>query len=479
MITPESDILKDRHKKLQWWRDAGIDPFGARFPDREAIGDLVSQFAEGRKTILAGRLMAIRGHGKSSFCDLRDESGRIQLFAKLDGLGEENYEQFKKLDVGDIVGVEGECFLSRTGEQSVRVAKITLLSKILQVLPEKWHGLKDIEIRYRRRYVDLIANPEVRESFKLRSSIVSSIRHFLEERGFIEVETPMMQAIPGGARARPFVTHHEALDTDLYLRVAPELYLKRLLVGGFEKVFEINRNFRNEGLSVKHNPEFTMIELYQAYADLRDMMEITESMISQLVEELHSSSQTKYGELDLDFTRPWKRIAFYDALQDKTGIDWKTANILEAAKQLAAFEIKKGMTDADILNELFDHYVEPQLDQPTFIYDYPLVLSPLAKRNPDGVTADRFELFISRMELANAFSELNDPVDQRERMMKQKEIIGDSKQIDDDFLLALEYGMPPAGGLGIGIDRLVMLLTDKHSIRDVLLFPQMRPEKED
>jgi len=477
MLECESDLIKERLKKIEWWNSQNVSPYGARYLPKDSIEGLRENFEEGRTVKVAGRLMAIRGHGKTSFADLRDESGKVQLYAKKDNLGEEPFEGFRKLDVGDIVGVEGQLFTSKTGEVTIRVDRFVLLSKILQVLPEKFHGLKDVEIRYRRRYLDLIANEEVRTTFRNRSQIIKSIRKYLDNLGFMEVETPMMQSIPGGARATPFQTHHEALGVDLFLRVAPELYLKRLLVGGFEKVYEVNRNFRNEGLSPRHNPEFTMLELYYSFADLTDMMEITEGLVSALVQELHNSDKVTFGETELDFSRPWKRLGFYDAIQEKTGIDWKTADVKVEGKKLD-LGLEDNASESDILNELFDKFVEPDLVNPTFVVDYPLILSPLAKQKAgDEHCADRFEMFIARMELANAFSELNDPIEQRKRFDEQRKMLGESKEIDEDFLLALEHGMPPAGGLGIGIDRLIMLLTNQHTIRDVLLFPQMRPEK--
>lgn len=475
MSENESEIIKDRHKKLEAWRKEGIDAYGERFLPKDRLIDLAEHFEEGKKVRVAGRLVGRRVHGKSSFVDIKDESGKIQIYTKVDDLGQAQFEQFLRLDVGDIIGVEGGLFKSRTGEITIKIDRFFLLSKILQVLPEKWHGLRDIEIRYRRRYLDLLVNDEVSKSFRLRSEIIKCTRAFLDGAGFMEVETPMMQSIPGGARAKPFKTYHESLGTELYLRVAPELYLKRLLVGGFEKVYEINRNFRNEGLSVRHNPEFTMLELYQSFADLRDMMEITEQLITHLIEKLHGKDEIPYGEETLNFKKPWKRISFYDALQEKTKIDWRKAQIRKEAEKLG-LAVESGIEEADILNNLFDTYVEPELKNPTFITDYPIGMSPLAKRKKeDPGVADRFELFVAHMELANAFSELNDPLEQRKRFEEQKEMIGEHKEIDEDFLLALEYGMPPAGGLGIGMDRLVMLLTNQHSIRDVVLFPQLRP----
>ncbi|HOW59937.1 MAG TPA: lysine--tRNA ligase [Candidatus Omnitrophota bacterium] len=451
--------------------------YGQRFLPKDSLEELHADFQEHRKVRVAGRLMTRRDMGKSTFGDLKDESGRFQIYAKKDVLGEENYKAFKDLSLGDIIGVEGELFNSKTGEHTIKVEKFEQLSKIVRTLPEKWHGLKDVETRYRQRYVDLIANDEVRKTFKMRSRIIREIRTFLDERGFMEVETPMMQPLAGGARAKPFVTHHHTLHTDLYLRVAPELYLKRLLVGGFENVYEINRNFRNEGISVRHNPEFTMLELYQAYADYTDMMNITESMIQHLVKMLYGKDEIPYGDKVLNFKTPWKRVSFYGALQEATGIDFRKANVREAAKKLH-IECDEDMEDIDVLNEIFGEKVEKDLWDPTFVIDYPTVMTPLAKaKAEDAELVYRFELFVAKMEIANAFSELNDPSVQRQRLTDQKELIGESKEIDEDFLAALEYGMPPAGGLGIGIDRLIMLLTNQVSIRDVILFPQLKPEK--
>lgn len=452
--------------------------YGGRFLPVESIASILENFTDGRKVRTAGRMMTRRDMGKSTFADLRDESGRIQLYGKADEMTEQ-YELLTKLSLGDIIGLEGSLFTSKKGERSIKIEKFEVLSSIVRTLPEKWHGLKDIESRYRHRYVDLIVNEEVRETFKKRSRIVRNVRRFLDDKGFMEVETPMMQPIPGGARAKPFVTHHNTLDIDLYLRVAPELYLKRLLVGGFQKVYELNRNFRNEGISVKHNPEFTMLEVYQAFADYNDMMDLTEELISSLVKTCYGTEEIPYGDKTLNFARPWKRISFYDALKEKTGIDLRTADLKQAAKKLGIrLPENEPAEDADILNEIFGEYLEPDLWNPTFVIDYPTLMTPLAKgREDDPSLVYRFELFIAKMEVANAFSELNDPFIQRERLESQKEMIGEHKVIDEDFLMALEYGMPSAGGLGIGIDRLVMLLTNQQSIREVILFPQMRPEK--
>lgn len=419
--------------------------------------------------------MARRVMGKSMFGDFKDEGARIQIYGKKDDFGDEAFEALTKLSLGDIIGIEGVLFVSKTGEKSIRVQRYQLLAPIHRTLPEKWHGLKDVEARYRHRYVDLIVNDEARDTFRKRSLIIRNVRNYLDSRGFLEVETPMMQPIPGGARAKPFVTHHNALHTNLFLRVAPELYLKRLLVGGFEKVYELNRNFRNEGISVRHNPEFTMLEVYQAYADYNDMMSLTEDLISGLVKEFYGKEELPYGERTINFARPWKRISFYDALKEKTGIDFRKEDIRAAGRKLH-INIE-GMEDIDILNEAFA-VVEEDLWNPTFVIDYPTAMTPLAKaKDDDPELVYRFELFMAKMEVANAFSELNDPKIQRERFNSQKEMIGEHKEIDEDFLTALEYGMPPAGGLGIGIDRLIMLLTNQTSIREVILFPQLKPEK--
>lgn len=472
-----SEVLKDRFEKVKDLRSKGTPLYSDQFKPAHMVASLLEPFQEGKSVKVAGRLMTKRDHGKSAFGDLKDESGKIQIYIKLDTVGKENFEWFQLLDMGDIVGVEGTLFLTHKGEKTIKVETFHLLSKIVRILPEKWHGLKDVEARYRQRYLDLIMNDDVRKVFTSRSLIVQKIRSFLADRGFVEVETPMMQAIPGGARAKPFATHHEALNTDLYLRVAPELYLKRLLVGGFQKVFEVNRNFRNEGISTRHNPEFTMMELYEAYADYEAMMNLTEELITSLVRDLHQKEDISYGEWTLHFKRPWKRISFYEALKEKSGLDWRKGNVRELAKK-SGIPLEQYTEDVDILNEAFDRFVEPGLVDPTFVVDYPAVTTPLAKRKPkEEDLVYRFELFIGRMELANAFSELNDPFEQRERLQKQKEVIGIQKTTDEDFLTALEYGMPPAGGLGVGIDRLVMLLTDSPSIRDVILFPQLKPEK--
>lgn len=472
----ESELVRERKAKREAYLREGANPYGSRFLPIEPISEILGRFEEGKRVRIAGRIMARRSHGKSTFCDLKDEWAKIQIYTKEDLLGTEGYEKFSRLDIGDILGIEGMLFVSKMGERSVKAEKFVLLSKILRVLPEKWHGLKDIETRYRQRYVDLIVNEEVRKTFRQRSQIVAEIRRFLDGRGFLEVETPMMQPIPGGARARPFVTHHETLHTDLYLRVAPELYLKRLLVGGMEKVYEINRNFRNEGVSVRHNPEFTMLELYQAYADYHDMMALTEELITGLAQKMGLGEELTYGDRKVNLKRPWRRVSFYPSLKEKTKVDWQKADVKKEAKRLKV-EFDPGDETIDVLNAVFENFIEPDLWDPTFVVDYPAELTPLAKsKDDDARLAYRFELYMAKIEIANAFSELNDPVVQRERLEKQVEIIGGNKRLDEDFLAALEFGMPPAGGLGIGIDRLVMILTDRASIREVILFPQLRPE---
>jgi lysyl-tRNA synthetase class 2 len=434
--------------------------------------------------IVAGRIVAMRSFGKAGFGHLQDGSGRIQFYFQKNTLGEDKYAFFKKLDIGDFMGVKGFLFRTKTNELTIDIEDFTLLSKSLRPLPEKWHGLTDVELRYRQRYLDLIVNPDVRKVFLVRTKIVQAIRRFLNERGYIEVETPMMQSIPGGATAKPFKTHHNALDMDLFLRIAPELYLKRLLVGGFERVYEINRNFRNEGISTRHNPEFTMLEFYTAYADYRVLMDMTEQMISSIAQEVLGKTEVEYEGHLINLSPPWKRITYFDALRE-AGVSEDVLNdgvkAREYAKKLGA-HLTGGEPLGKVLNEIFEALVEPKLIQPTFITDYPTDISPLSKKRDDNPNfVERFELFVVGRELANAFSELNDPVDQKERFLKQvsEGEAGDEEahQMDDDFIRALEYGMPPAAGEGIGIDRLVMLLTGASSIRDVILFPQMKKEK--
>ena len=478
----ETDNIRNvKLHKLETLRQKGINSYGQRYLRSHAIGDLLTNFQEGLKVVVAGRIMARRSQGKVTFMDLMDQTGRMQLFAKLDLLGQEAYDMLDCLDIGDIIGVEGETFKTKTGQDSIRVLKYEMLSKSLQTLPEKWHGLKDVDIRYRQRYVDLIANPSVRDVFIKRSRIVSFIRNYLDKQGFLEVETPMLQPMAGGARGRPFKSRHNTLDMDVFLRIAPELYLKRLLVGGLEKVYEINRNFRNEGISTRHNPEFTMLEVYQSYGNFEDMMKLTEEMIAAVVKELYGSYKIKYQEQELDFTPPWPRQSFAQVVKENFDINAEDS----AEEMLKKVQAKRsGQVKVDRLTRsAIMKIVEEVLDQsqganPVFMLDYFTFLSPLAKAKPDHpAIAQRFEFFIAGMEVGNAYSELNDPLEQRQRLMADldDDIETGNRTIDEDFIMALEYGMPPAGGLGIGIDRLVMLLTDSASIRDVILFPLLKP----
>jgi lysyl-tRNA synthetase class 2 len=479
-----NDLKQVRLDKLGELRDLGIDPFGSRYERDCTAGKIQASFdqMDGQTVRIAGRIMSKRRHGKAGFANLQDLSGDIQLYFRKDDVGEEKYELFKKLDMGDILGVEGFVFRTQKGEISVHVHDFIYLSKSLNPLPEKWHGLKDVEMRYRQRYVDLIVNPAVREVFIKRSLIIKEIRQYLDRKEFLEVETPMMHPIAGGATARPFTTHHNALDMSLFLRVAPELYLKRLIVGGMEKVYEINRSFRNEGISTKHNPEFTMLEIYQAYADFQVMMELTEELVSSVMLKVNGTMIAEFEGQQIDFTPPWRRVTMLDVIKEHTGLDFgmiKGDNeARQAAKQLG-MEVKESESRGEIINEVFEEFVEDKLIQPTFVYGHPVEISPLAKRNAANPEfTDRFEVFIMQREIANAFSELNDPIDQRERFMKQveKRAGGDveAQMMDEDYINALEYGMPPAGGLGIGIDRLIMLMTDSPSIRDVIFFPTLR-----
>ncbi len=488
-----NDLILQRFKKLDEFKSSGVNPYAGRFTVTASSQALADSFAnvsreelEKNRTevTVAGRIVAMRSFGKASFCHIQDGSGRIQLFFQKNTLGEDRYAMFKKLDMGDFIGVKGMLFRTKTNELTIEVNDYSLLSKSLRPLPEKWHGLTDVEIRYRQRYVDLIVNPDVKKVFMTRTRIIQSIRNFLNARGYLEVETPMMQSIPGGATARPFKTHHNALNMDLFLRIAPELYLKRLLVGGFERVYEINRNFRNEGISTRHNPEFTMIEFYTAYADYRDLIAITELLISSVAQEVLGTMVLNYEGHSIDLTPPWKRLTYLDSLKE-AGVPEDVLNeeakAREYARKIGAV-LKGGEPHGKVLNEIFEAKVEPNLIQPTFITDYPTDISPLSRRREDDPKfVERFELFVVGRELANAFSELNDPVDQKERFAKQvaEREAGDEEahQMDEDFIRALEYGMPPAAGEGIGIDRLVMLLTGASSIRDVILFPQMKKEK--
>jgi lysyl-tRNA synthetase class 2 len=483
--------MSQRHEKLESLRKRGIDPFGERFVVTHQAQALHERFASAKEDELkavgpvsvAGRVMALRHHGKTCFAHLQDSSGRLQLYARADQLGDD-YALFTDLDLGDFIGVTGELFRTRTGELTVAVGRWQFLTKALRPLPEKWHGLRDVETRYRRRYVDLIVNRDVRRIFVLRSRIIKALRDFLDARGFVEVETPMMQPIPGGAIARPFKTHHNALDMDLYLRIAPELYLKRLVVAGFERVYEINRNFRNEGVSTQHNPEFTMLEFYQAYADYQDLMGLTEEIFSALTEAVAEGPILRWGEHEINLRPPWRRLGFFAGLSQALGIDVSTDS---DPARVATAAVARGVAVEGtpppwrLWKEVFETLVEPTLVQPTFVTDFPIELSPLAKKKRDNPRlVDRFELFIGQREMANAYSELNDPIDQMARFREQAALLarGDEEAhwLDEDYVRALEYGMPPAAGEGIGIDRLVMLFANQPSIREVILFPHLRPE---
>ena len=483
-----SEIIKVRREKLAQFRSEGKDPFEiTSFNTTHYSQEIIDGFdeLEGRNAVLAGRIMSKRIMGKASFAHILDSKGQIQIYVQVNELGEEEYNNFKVYDIGDIIGVEGEVFRTKKGEISIKAHKITLLAKSLRPLPEKWHGLKDVDIRYRQRYLDLIVNPEVRRTFEIRSKVIKAIRNYLDERGFLEVETPILHTTAGGAAARPFITHHNTLDIDMYMRIATELHLKRLIVGGFDKVYEIGRIFRNEGMSIKHNPEFTSIELYQAYTDYHGMMKLTEEMISQVAQEVLGTLRLSYQGEEIDLTPPWDRITMIDAVKKYTGVDFSQISADEDARKAAleiGVHVEPNDTWGKTLNKVFEEKVEDQLVQPTFIMDYPIEVSPLAKKKKeDPRLTYRFELFITRREMANAFSELNDPIDQRERFLEQakQRASGDEEahMMDEDFVNALEVGMPPTGGLGIGIDRLIMLLTDSYSIRDVILFPTMKPKE--
>lgn len=489
-----SDQVEVRKQKLAKLRDAGQVVYPNDFRPTHSVPDVFAAAADfndedlhasAREVCVAGRIMAMRRMGKASFFHIQDRRGRLQVYARKDKVGEQTYLLFQTLDIGDIVGVSGPLFRTKTRELTVEAQGIRLLTKCLRPLPEKWHGLADVEARYRQRYVDLMVNPEVRAAFEKRSRIIRLLRQFFEERDFLEVETPMMQAIPGGAAARPFVTHHNALDMDLYLRVAPELFLKRLLVGGFERVFELNRNFRNEGISVRHNPEFTMVEFYQAYATFEDLMQLTEDLFVTIAENVAGGLRLPYNGATIDLTPPWQRLTLRQAIVAHGGAqerDVDSAAGLEAFAAQHELKIDLSVPYGKLLVEVFEEVAEAKLIQPTFITGYPIEVSPLARKNDNNpAMVDRFELYIGGRELANAFSELNDPADQRQRFLEQMEArnAGDEEAnpIDDDYVRALEYGMPPAAGEGIGIDRLVMFLTNSPSIRDVILFPLLRPQR--
>ncbi|WP_019914445.1 lysine--tRNA ligase [Paenibacillus sp. HW567] len=490
-----SELLTIRRGKLDELRALGIDPFGKKYERTTGAGDIMSKYDGQTKEELdeldlevsiAGRIMAKRVMGKASFAHIQDLSGKIQIYVRQDSISEAQYAAFNVLDLGDIIGVRGKVFKTRTGETSIKVDNLEVLSKSLLPLPEKYHGLKDVELRYRQRYVDLIINPEVQQTFITRSRIIQSMRRYLDSHGYLEVETPTLHAIAGGAAARPFITHHNTLDMQLYMRIAIELHLKRLIVGGLEKVYEIGRVYRNEGISTRHNPEFTMIELYEAYADYKDIMHLTESLIAHIAEEVLGTQKINYQSYEVDLSPGWRRVSMVDAVKEVTGVDFGVQMTDEEAQRLAKehrVPVEKHMTFGHILNAFFEQFVEETLIQPTFVTGHPVEISPLAKKNDlDPRFTDRFELFIVAREHANAFSELNDPIDQRQRFeaqIKEKEKGNDeAHEMDDDFIRALEYGMPPTGGLGIGVDRLIMLLTNAASIRDVLLFPHMRNRTE-
>ncbi|MBK3496889.1 lysine--tRNA ligase [Viridibacillus sp. YIM B01967] len=487
-----NDQILVRRQKMASIRENGLDPFGGRFERTHLSNEILAQY-EGftkeqleedlHEVVIAGRIMTKRGKGKAGFAHIQDLGGQVQIYVRKDAIGEEAYELFNQADLGDIVGVRGNVFRTNVGELSVKATEFTFLTKTLRPMPEKFHGLKDVEQRYRQRYLDLMTSEESKQTFIARSKIIQAIRRYLDGNGYLEVETPMLHAIAGGAAARPFITHHNSLDIDLYMRIAIELHLKRLIVGGLEKVYEIGRVFRNEGMSTRHNPEFTMIELYEAYADYRDIMALTENLISHVAQEVLGTTDVQYGEDVINLAPGWTRLHMVDAVKEATGVDFWVPMSKEEAQALAkehGVEIKNSMEVGHIINEFFEQKIEESLVQPTFIYGHPVEISPLAKKNPeDERFTDRFELFIVRREHANAFTELNDPIDQRERFEAQiveKEAGNDeAHEMDEDFIEALEYGMPPTGGLGIGIDRLIMLLTNSQTIRDVLLFPTMRP----
>lgn len=477
----EVDALQQvKLDKLQKIKDLGIEPYAYKFDGVMPSADILNNFQEEKDVILAGRIMANRKHGKVMFVDLQDQSGRIQLFVRENTIGAEAFELAKNLDLGDIIGVKGKTFITRVGEQSIRVESLTILAKSLATLPEKFHGLKDVDLRYRQRYVDLIVSQGVRDVFIKRSRITSLIRRYLDDKGFLEVETPMLQTMAGGARGRPFKSSHNAYDLDVFLRIAPELYLKRLLVGGLERVYELNRNFRNEGVSTRHNPEFTMLEVYQAYTDYEGMMALTEEMISGIVKEVTGSYKVNYQGREIDFTTPWERRSFAQVVKDKFDINPEddATVMLQKVKAVRGDVKVDTLTKTAVMNIVEETLEEDEIVNPIFFTDYFTFLCPLAKNYPDNPhVSQRFEIFAAGMEIGNAYSELNDPQEQKERLLADlgEDLETGNRAVDEDFLNALEYGMPPAGGLGIGIDRLVMLLTNSASIRDVILFPLMKP----
>lgn len=475
------DLAKIREEKLNKLEEKGLNPFRNKFPLPIPLNQVNQQFEQfqGKTVKVAGRIMSMREHGKSTFMDIQDKDSKIQVYFKIDTVGEENYKALQLLDIGDHIGVTGEVFKTKTGEVTVVAKSIIPLTKCIRPLPQQWYGLQDVETRYRQRYLDLVMNPEVKNIFLSRSKIITCMRNFLNEHGFIEVETPMMQPLPGGALAKPFITHHNALDIDLYLRIAPELYLKKLIVGGYEKIYEINRSFRNEGISTRHNPEFTMLELYWAYADYEVLMEFTEQMLNELVKEIKGKEEIVYQSQSISFQKKWERITYTEAFK-------KYCNIYiqkDSESKIRQEAKKRGIDSSEsfwrILDSLFKKFAIPNFIQPTFVVDFPIELSPLAKEKQDGIV-ERFQPFVGGLELGNAYTELNDPREQEKRFNKQAEMRdkGDEEAhyLDRDFITALQFGMPPTAGLGIGIDRLVMLLTDVKSIRDVILFPLLRPE---
>ena len=481
-----NELLQVKRNKLEELKSDGKDPFHTmKYDVTHHSTEIFSNYdeLEGKEVSLAGRIMTRRLMGKASFCNIQDLNGNIQSYVRRDEIGQESYADFKKYDIGDIIGIKGTVFKTKTEEISIKASEVTLLSKCLQVLPEKFHGLKDTDIRYRQRYVDLIMNPEVRDTFIKRSQIIREIRHYLDGQGFMEVETPVLVDNAGGAAAKPFLTHHNALHQDLKLRISLELYLKRLIVGGLERVYEIGRVFRNEGLSTRHNPEFTLLELYQAYTDYYGMMDLVEDMIRTIAKNVLGTEVITYAGMEINLSKPFTRITMVDAVKKYANIEFTEEMTDEEAKGLADehhIEYEKIHKKGDILNMFFEKYVEEELEQPTFVLDYPIEISPLASKKPMNPNfTERFELFITKREMANAFSELNDPIDQRERFKHQEALLAagdeEANATDEDFLNALDFGMPPTGGIGIGIDRLVMLLTDSASIRDVLLFPTMKP----
>ncbi|KAA8671204.1 lysine--tRNA ligase [Clostridium sp. HV4-5-A1G] len=487
-----NELIKERLQKLELLKGEGKDPFEVYKVNRTHTSKEVRdnyETLEGKDVTVAGRLISKRVHGKAGFSDLYDRYGKIQLYIKINDVGEDKLKEYKSYDIGDILSVTGRVFKTKTGEITIHIIDFQLVSKSLKPLPEKWHGLKDPDLKYRQRYVDLIINQEVRDTFLKRTAIIKAMRQFLDEKNFIEVETPILSSIAGGAAAKPFVTHHNALDIDMYLRIATELYLKRLIVGGFEKVYEIGKNFRNEGIDIRHNPEFTAMELYEAFADYNDMMELTENMIAYVCEKVLGSTKVIYQNTEIDFKPPWNRITMVDAVKKFTGIDFDEIKTDEEARKIASdkdIELKKALGDCtrgDILDAVFEEFCEEKFIQPTFVMDYPVEISPLTKkkRGNDKFT-ERFEGFVFGREICNAYSELNDPIVQRERFLQQlkERELGDDEayMMDEDFINALEIGMPPTGGLGVGIDRLIMFLTDSYSIRDVILFPTMKPNQQ-